>query len=134
MKSFLSTHQKRKNLTVFSSITLSLLVLLSPAKALAASHVWPMPSSITLGAFALGQYCAPNTNDCTIHADGDGYYEMKPAYVRAGRLDTLLVSINYSGTIKNNTTNLTSDTVAVKVGDSISFLPKAVSDTDISWT
>lgn len=94
-----------------------------PVNVQAKSLTWTKAVGYLEG-YVWGTYCTKTCDTEPTEVDG---------WAKSGAVDGIAVSIGHTATIKNNTTGITSDTVAVKVGDSVSFLPTANSGTDISW-
>ncbi len=103
-------------------------VMLPTDNVLAKSSTWTMdnlPNSL-LG-YVWADRCISNCN-----ADID-QWTTQHEWVNAGGISGLTGSISRSATIRNNTTGVTGDTVAIEVGDSITFIPTPDSPTDIYW-
>lgn len=102
-----------------------LTLFLVPSSVHAKTSSWTKNDIGNLEAYVMGEYCLNGCNPMEkITAFG---------WSKSGAVDDITVSIGHVATVKNNTTGITSDSVAIKVGDSISFLPAANSGTDIAW-
>jgi len=111
--------------------------LLSSQSAQAASVSWFSSGIPDIQGYIWGERCVntpANLVRCN-HSDPDVREQATREWVwiPAGAIFNPSVTVNYSASVKNDTTNITGDAVAVAVGDSITFSPTAKSGTDIAW-
>lgn len=115
--------------TLLTAMVLLFLYIFVPSNAYAKSSTWPKDVGYLEGYYEDGTYCVN-------HCDEGPFFDPIEVmgWVKDGAVNGISVSITHEAKVKNNTKGITGDSIAIAVGDSISFLPTADSGTDIFWS